>query len=557
MGDIRTLATQCRAAAHPLAQRSGAERAALIKAMATALDQDAGRILAANRQDLDAAQDKGVSTAMLDRLALNPKRLFAISAARVGAKTLIVERYGFFGGMATSAWLGPISPMHFGDERVIAGIPEEFVERMRQSGGSTGHLRCTNPHGSGAYLGFYDREHYKWTALQMCQESGVDILFHSFVSGITKEGDRITGIQVTNKSGIQTYSAKIIVDATGDGDVAALADAEHTVGNNQGVSQPATLMFDMGNVDTRKLKRYMDNNLDDFEWASELVALQPFSDRLQQEYFVGQGFMELISNGIANGELFLGRDSILFLTTTHPGIMHFNSTRIAGVDSRSAESLTAAEIDGRKQVMSLSSYIAKNIPGFENAYLAGSGTQIGVRESRHITGEYLITGDDVLHGRKFVDPIARGYFPIDIHNLKGKEGYTGGGVWTVPEDSYDIPLRTLIPIRVNGLVMAGRAISATHEAHGSLRTQGGAMAIGQAAGVVASQGALRGEQPREVPYSVVSEVLLSQGASLHRDPDKATAEHKRAEQATVAALKSGKITGRYFPRGTDGTAPRL
>lgn len=482
----------------------------------------------------------------------------AIAAGRAGARTLLIEKYGFVGGMATSAWLGPISPMHFGDERVIAGVPAEFVERMRLAGGSTGHLRCTNPHGSGAYLGFYDREHYKWTAIQMLQEAGVTILFHSFIADVQMDGNRVTGVEVSNKAGKSVYTATTIVDATGDGDVAAMAGAEHTVGNDNGVSQPGTLMFDMANVDTERLKEYMDTHLDNFEWASEMVALQPFSDKLQQTHFVGQGFLDLVAEGMAREELYLGRDSILFLTTTHPGLIHFNSTRIAGLDGRSAESLTAAEIDGRKQVMSLSEFIVKHVPGFENAYLAGTGTQVGIRESRHVTGEYVITGEDVLHGRKFDDVVARGYFPVDIHNLKGKEGYQGGGVWADPEDSYDIPMRTLIPVRVDGLVMSGRAISATHEAHGSLRTQGGAMGIGHAAGALAANAALRNEQPREVPYAAVAKTLLDQGASLHRDEAKVEAEREAARLANEQALADGKITGLYFPDGVlTGAAPRL
>lgn len=481
----------------------------------------------------------------------------AIASGRAGARTLLIEKYGFVGGMATSAWLGPISPMHFGDERVVAGIPEEFVERMRMSGGSTGHLRCTNPHGSGAYLGFYDREHYKWTALQMLQEAGVEILFHSFVADVRVEGETVRGVEVSNKSGKTWLNARVIVDATGDGDVAALAGAQHTVGNEQGVSQPGTLMFDMGNVDTAALKTYVDEHLEDFEWSSEMVALQPFSERLQQEHFVGQGFLDLIGRGLREKKLYLGRDSILFLTTTHPGLIHFNSTRIAGVDGRDASSLTWGEIDGRKQVMSLSEFIVENVPGFENAYLAGTGTQIGIRESRHITGEYVITGHDVLHGRKFDDVVARGYFPVDIHNLEGKEGYAGGGVWADPQDSYDIPMRTLIPIRLDGLVMSGRAISATHEAHGSLRTQGGAMAIGQASGTLAAQAALRGERPREVPYGAVEEELLRQQASLRRDPEKVAGEREAALRATEEALAAGRITGKYFPAAFTGAVPRL
>jgi len=481
----------------------------------------------------------------------------AVAAARSGAKTLLIERYGFLGGMPTSAWLGPISPFHFGDERVIEGIPQEFVERMVASGGSTGHLRTTNPHGSGAYLCFYDREHYKWNALQMLEEAGATVLLHSFVSGAEVTDGRVTGVHVTNKSGTTTIHSTVVVDATGDGDIAARAGAEFTVGNGGELAQPGTMMFDMADVDTDRLKEYMDSHLEDFEWASELVALSPYSPRLQQKHFVGQGFLDLVAQGMADDELYLGRDSILFLTTVHPGVVHFNSTRIAGIDGTDAESLTRGEIDARKQVMSLSRFLIAHVPGFENAYLAGTGTQVGIRETRHILGEYVITGEDVLHGRKFDDVVVRGYFPVDIHNPTGKAGYQGGGVWSDPEDSYDIPMRTLIPRTIDGLVMAGRAISATHEAHGSLRTQGGAMGIGHAAGVLAARAALRGGVARDVPYPEVAEVLLEQGASLRRDPEKVARAEEAARVANEEAVASGAITGLYFPGALAGTAPRL
>ncbi|MCU1558232.1 MAG: hypothetical protein JWN09_2227, partial [Microbacteriaceae bacterium] len=172
-------------------------------------------------------------------------------------------------------------------------------------------------------------------------------------------------------------------------------------------------------------------------------------------------------------------------------------------------------------------------------------------------GEYVITGEDVLHGRKFDDVVVRGYFPVDIHNLKGKEGYQGGGVWADPEDSYDIPMRTLIPRVIDGLVMAGRAISATHEAHGSLRTQGGAMGIGHAAGALAARAAKYGGVPRKVPYAEVEELLLSQKASLHRDPSEVARLQALAAASNEEALESGKITGLYFPGALAGAAPRL
>ncbi|GAA1008001.1 hypothetical protein Aple_044640 [Acrocarpospora pleiomorpha] len=484
----------------------------------------------------------------------------AIAAAREGARTLLVERYGFLGGMPTSAALGPISPFYFDDEQVIQGIPHEFVQRMVADGGSTGHIRCTNPHGSGSYLCFYDREAYKWAALSMILEAGVTPLFHSFVSGVRVEGDRVTGVSVTNKSGTSFYSASVVVDATGDGDVATLAGAEYVVGREaDGAVQPSTMMFDMAGVDTAAVKAYMDDNLDDFEWASEMVAVHPYSERLPRQHFVGQGFKRLVKEGMDAGELHLGRDSVLFLTTCHPGVLHFNSTRIQNVDGTSAESLTAGEIEGRRQVMSLSRYLIARFPGFENAQLIATGVQIGIRESRHILGEYTLTADDVMSGRKQEDVVARGYFPVDIHNVDGVEGYGEGGVWAGLDDSYDIPYRCLVPARLDGLVIAGRAISASHEAHGSFRTQGGVMAIGQASGTAAALAALGGVAPRRLDVAELQAALLRQKASLRRDPERAREERRRAVQAVSAALAEGRISAKYLAdAGTfTGQAPRL
>ena len=483
-----------------------------------------------------------------------------VAAARNGAKTLVIEKYGFFGGMPTSAALGPISPFYFGDEQVIKGIPHEFVRRMVDEGGSTGHIRCTNPHGSGSYLGFYDRETYKWTSLSMILEAGAVPLFHSFVSAVERDGDKVVAVHVTNKSGVTRYPCKVVVDATGDGDVAALAGAEYVLGRpeDQGV-QPSTLMFDMAGVDTDRVKQYMDENLDDFEWASEMVPVHPYSPSLPQKHFVGQGFKSLVREGLDSGELYLGRDSILFLTTCHDGVLHFNSTRIHGVDGTSAESLTEGEIEGRRQVMSLSRFLINKVPGFENAQLLATGTQIGIRESRHVVGEYVLSAEEVMAGRRQDDVIARGYFPVDIHNLEGKEGYGEGGVWGDLEDSYDIPYRSLIPKELDGLVIAGRAISASHEAHGSFRTQGGVMAIGQAAGTAAALAATTGTRPRDLDVPTLQKTLEADGASLRRDPQAVVAERKLAEDAINRALAEGRISAKYLADAGSftGRAPRL
>lgn len=472
----------------------------------------------------------------------------ATAAARTGAKTLLVERYGFLGGMPTAASLGPISPFHFGDEQVVEGIPQEFVDRLVEAGGSTGHMKCTNPHGSGSYLCFYDHQIYKWVALEMILEAGVTPLFHTFLADTLVENGRVTGIVAVNKSGYQTYRARVVVDASGDGDVAARAGAAFVLGREEDASvQPITMMFDMGHVDARVVKQYMDTHPNDFEWASECVAIRPLPQRLRHDYFVAQGFKASVTEAREKKELYLGRDTILFLTTVHPGVFHFNSTRVVNINGTQVEDLTRGEIDARRQVMSLSEYLIKRIPGFQNAYLQNTGIQVGVRESRHILGEYVLTGEEVQSGAKHSDVVARGYFPIDIHNLKGSAGYyPGQGVWTDLDDSYDIPYRSLVPRDLDGLVIAGRAISATHEAHGSFRTQGGVMAIGQAAGTAAGLSALAEVQPRELDVKTLQARLLQDGASLRRDPEKVKRQYERAQAAVEQALADGTITGLYM-----------
>jgi hypothetical protein len=484
----------------------------------------------------------------------------AIAAARNGARTLVIDRYGFLGGMPTSAGLGPISPFYFRDEQVIKGIPHEFVRRMVDDGGSTGHVRCTNPHGSGAYLCFYDRESYKWTALSMVLEAGASPLFHSFVSAVDRVGEQVVAVYVTNKSGVTRYRCSVVVDATGDGDVCALADADYVVGRaGDNAVQPSTLMFDMAGVDTSRVKAYMDEHLDDFDWASEMVAVHRYSTTLPQQHFVGQGFKKLVKVGLESGELHLGRDSILFLTTCHDGVLHFNSTRIPGVDGTSAESLTQGEIEGRRQVMSLSRFLVRHVPGFERAHLIATGTQIGIRESRHVVGEYELSAEDVMTGRRQDDVIARGYFPIDIHNVEGKEGYGDGSVWGELEDSYDVPYRCLVPAQLDGLIIAGRAISASHAAHGSFRTQGGVMAIGQAAGTAAALAVATRRQPRAIDVKALQRTLVHDGASLRRNEADAAAEQQLARNAVNAALAEGRISRRYLADASTftGRAPRL
>ncbi|MDR3436987.1 FAD-dependent oxidoreductase [Telmatospirillum sp.] len=443
----------------------------------------------------------------------------ALAAARAGARTLLVEQYGFLGGMATVASVGPFSPFHYDDQQITMGIPQELVQRLIAAGGSTGHLKCVPEYGSGSYMAYFDREVYKMIAFQMMEEAGVRLLLHTFIGGTVTEGNRVTGLQVCNKSGFQQVLGKVVVDATGDGDVAARAGAEFKWGRDSDhLGQPMTMFFEMANVDTGALKSYIDTHPDDVEWASELHAGQPLPKAFNQRYFVVQGFTNFVKKAREAGELHLGRDTVLLQSTMRDGTIVFNSTRVGKLRGTDVNDFTEAEIEGRKQAMSLAAFAKKYLPGFADAYVCSTGAQIGVRESRHVVGEYLLTPDDVASGRRFPDVVARGFFPIDVHDPTGGKGYqAGGSTWIKPKGPYDIPLRCLIPKAIDGLVMTGRNISASHEAHGSLRVQGTAFAIGQASGAAAAVAAKDDCQPRDVDVGKVQRILIDQKANLDID----------------------------------------
>lgn len=448
----------------------------------------------------------------------------ALASARAGAKTILVEQYGFLGGMATAASVGPFSPFHYDDEQITMGVPQELVERLMAAGGSTGHLKCVPEYGSGSYMAYFDREVYKMVAFQMMEEAGVRLLLHSFVADTVVDNRVVKGIVVANKSGLSRVLGKVTVDATGDGDVAARGGAEFKWGRDRDeLGQPMTMFFEMADVDVDALKAYIDNTPDDFEWTSNLHSRTPLPKEFNQRYFVAQGFRKAVAEAKAKGEFHVGRDTVLLQSTMREGTIVFNSTRVGKLRGTDADDFTKAEVEGRKQAMSLAAFMKKYVPAFSKAYVSSTGIQIGVRESRHVVGEYILSKDDVVEGRRFSDVVARGFFPVDIHDPEGGRGYQeGGSTWIKPKGPYDIPMRCLIPKALDGIVMTGRNISAAHEAHGSMRVQGTAFAIGHASGVVAAVAARAGTAPRNVDIHEVQRVLIAQNANL--DLEKIEAE---------------------------------
>lgn len=424
----------------------------------------------------------------------------AISAARNGAKTIIVERYGFLGGMSTAAMVYPWMTFHSASgEQVIKGIAQEIIDRLMSLGASPGHLRDT--------IGFthtltpYHPEVYKVLACDMLLEAGVEILLHTSAIDVTTEGERINSITLYNKSGISTLKAKVYVDASGDGDIAYMAGAPWEQGNAEQKVQPMTMKFRMKGVDLNKVKRYMQQNPSEF-YKDSLIA--------DLDVLPLTGVMGFYKKW-QEADLPIQRDGILFFSGPSYDEVLINVSRVSGLDPTNSDDLTKAEIEGRKQVLLLEAFFQKSIPGFEKASVTAVGAQIGVRETRRIIGKYVLNGTDVLDGKRFDDVIARSGYPIDIHNPEGK-GVTANFIRE--GGAYDIPYRSIVPLNSPNLLLAGRCISTTHEAQATTRLTPSCMAIGQAAGTAAALAVLHNCDTAEVPIRELQMRLLEGKAEL-------------------------------------------
>ncbi|WP_309118237.1 FAD-dependent oxidoreductase [Paenibacillus sp.] len=424
----------------------------------------------------------------------------ALGAARNGAKTIVVERYGFLGGMSTAAMVYPWMTFHSASgEQVIKGIAQEIVDRLMALHASPGHLRDT--------IGFvhtltpYHPEVYKALAGRMLKEAGVDILLHTSAIDVKTEGERIESITLYNKSGVSTLSANVFVDATGDGDIAAMAGVPYEKGNANGKVQPMTMKFRMRGVDVDKVKRAMQDDPSNFYEKSLTSEL----DRLPVT-----GVMGFYAQWKAAG-LPVERDGLLFFVGPNEDEVLVNVSRVSGLDPTDIGDLTKAEFEGREQVLLLESFFRDRIPGFEKASVSAVGAQIGVRETRRITGKYVLNGIDVLDGRRFDDVVARSGYPIDIHDPEGS-GVTANFIRE--GGAYDIPYRSIVPIRTTNLLLAGRCISTTHEAQATTRLTPSCMAIGQAAGAAAALASSLRREVEAIPILELQERLAAGGAEL-------------------------------------------
>ncbi|MDD4139065.1 MAG: FAD-dependent oxidoreductase [Eubacteriales bacterium] len=394
----------------------------------------------------------------------------AVWAARSGASTRLIERSGDAGGMATiglmSHWTGSTQ----------GGFYQELLERSHPDGSRTNLI---------------DPERLKTVLLDLLQEAGVDLQLYTLASRPIMEGRRITGVVAESKSGREALPARVVVDATGDGDIAALAGVPYVKGREQdGKMQPMTLMFKIGGVDTARAV---------FPGSFEETAQVPAGE----------------IQALARAHLPYPAGHVLLYPSTLPGIVTCNMTNCIDVDGTKARDLTRAQAACRRQMDVICDFLKTYVPGYENSYIVSSASLIGVRETRHFKGDYTLTENDILKARVFDDwAVTRAHFNFDVHNLTGP-GLDATGVQRgfAQQNGYTIPYRCFLPQGADGLLLAGRNISGTHLAHANYRVMPICANMGQAVGIAAALSVRRAVMPRNIDVRELQRLLLEAGVA--------------------------------------------
>ncbi|MGE5618104.1 MAG: FAD-dependent oxidoreductase [Sphingomonadaceae bacterium] len=432
----------------------------------------------------------------------------AVAAARCGARTLLIERNGFLGGAATAGLMA----MWNASLDTSTGFAHELIARLIREGGAL----------SGPATPF-DPEKLKEVALDIVLEAGVQPLFYTNCAAPILDGRRVAGVVLESKSGRQAALAKVVVDCTGDADIAAAAGVPCVKGRERdGKMRPVSVIFRMGGIDVREMVEFARAHPEDFT-ADPTFQLLDIDRGLVRVF----GFFREVEDARMRGELDPECHYLRFEgVDVARGTAFVNSTRVYGVDGTQAGDLTRAEIEARRQMRQLVSFI-KTLPGCENAYVLETSASIGVRETRRIRGEAVLTEEDIAAGKTYEDTVARlfrrGEIGIETHSPDGGEGAAGDVAWRKihwPLTSYELPYGSLVPLEIDGLLVGGRCISQTHEADKYTRSMHCCMVIGQAAGAAASLAAAAGVQPRALDRLALQRTLLSQGVDLGQQTER-------------------------------------
>ncbi len=414
-----------------------------------------------------------------------------ISAARQGLKAIIIEELGGLGGSATASLVTPVMSSCIPNNTAHCSIARELNIKLIDINASD------------------DKHYFDPTMLQivleeLALESGCELLYHSTLIDVKRSGSDIEYVVIHNKDGLKAYKASYYIDATGDAILADLCGTSYTVGNKDGVNQPVSLRFEMANIDFEKFQKFMTD----------------LGYKGREKYFAHNtpGMREVIDKAYEDNIL-TKQDSIYFQAFGMPGkhsSMNFNcpelTTKSNIVD---AKFLTQKQIEGRRAILRISKFLSLRIPGFENAYITHIAQMVGIRESRRINAEYMLTATDILSYKKFDDAVVDSNYPVDIHGL---DDYTAGVSYDkkVPQNErfWQIPFRVMLPIETDNLLVAGRSSGFDFIAQSAARVQHSVRAMGEAAGIGVSIAKKENKKIKDIDFSKINEAMRTNGDKI-------------------------------------------
>lgn len=439
----------------------------------------------------------------------------AVGAAQNGANTLIIDAGPTLGGELLSGMTidGAINAR---GQWIVGGVLNELVDELKKLGGYVGafndwrliHYVCIDPVIT------------RIAIMNILRRWGVDVLLYTTAQSVVMDGQKIEAVVISNKSGQTVVRAGAVVDCSGDGDICAMAGAPFEIGSPDGQLQPVSQMFRVMGVETLPLLDFVRQHPDYVAIGeSEAIRGGRTDEQIVQEiydqgqptvFFKGDG--PLLAEAIARGQMYPTALIMIQPTSTGRKEVCINTTRIAHINALDTQALSATMGDLYDQVIVCINFLKSNVPGFKNSHLAALSPRIGIRETRRITGEYILSNDDVAHAKKTKNVVAKGSHHIDIH----QEGTGQIRIPVADGGSYDIPFESLVPKKLTNVLMAGRCFSADRPAHGSARVMGPCLAMGQAAGTAAAMLSRSPEikDMREIKIDSIQKLLRDHGAIL-------------------------------------------
>lgn len=434
----------------------------------------------------------------------------AIAAAKTGARTLLVDAGPSVGGELLSGL--PINSMISArGEWVVKGVAAELLEECKRMGGYVGDFFDWRA----LWLVCIDPEIMKLAIMNVLQRYGVSVLVYTFAEDVIVEDGEVIGVVLLNKSQRTVVTAGAYVDASGDGDVAMLAGAPFEMGDRPTGFQPVSMLFRMVGVEAEPFLRFVRDHPENVALGElplitegiEECARNLYDQGYPKAFFHGDG--PLLKNAMARGELYDTPLLAVVPVSMPRKEVSVNSTRV-NLNATETSALSAALPTLFDQVWQAVGFLKGNVPGFETAEFSGVAPRIGIRETRRIMGEYVLTSEDVLEARKSDQGIGKGAHELDVHGV----GNQHKRIMLKDGGSYDIPFGCLVPRNLKNVLVAGRCLSATRDAHGSARVMGSCMAMGHAAGAASAVAARSGTHVRETDVGELRKLLRDQGAVL-------------------------------------------